>query len=1817
MHDPRDAARRGVRLRRAFGASDFGTKTGEISGVDEAVRRIEARIEVGKEAGLEARKKVGTESGKEGIEEWGEDEVIEGTPSGVGVSAPLADRARTAAEGVDAVVKHDCGDDDEDSFFADNALTGEGGDWDGIDASPVIAASDSRMLKGDDVNGDEDLSEVGSTRGKGMGGSILGLDVDVVEASGVVLGTVLPDTLAEAVLNRGGGSRRGFDVIESSHAKDVFVDEPSDSHVEPGGIGAASLSQRRGVDGGSVLDDFVSSSSRGGNESQAAVPAPVARRLEDEIGDDRIMDSDDEGDDVVMPSNVVFATPAPLTVVPETEAAFIRGSVVPESPDSSTFCVPETAPETEFVIPETEEGAAMSSDGPVLPGRGASAGRDSGVSESDAESDVLQPSSIAISISSRAKRRRCSFPENAVRPSPARVTSDEVREGFALSDRLRKLRHPDDEGMQKTVFPLRRPGSAFRQAPEDSARFSKVLVEKGAQRLTVSMDTQSYSDVLQEQLLQLENLATVPPAEKVGRPVKQAGEYRLVCKHAADFPCSCYKENNSPSEDKNNAGHFQHGQNAPPEGPVFVPFGTIVMTGDDESLVALKNSLELRMGPSPAQSAAEPARTQSYLDKDSKPCSSRANAQPPSSVEEPAHPLAPVAKAHNSCTPAVSAETAANVEAGKECTIECPALDSAVHPLESDQQLSRFTLKVGVVPSAARPLQAGVPSSEIAESEFPAQAKAHLRSGASPHVGVNGIGSSSMALPVAGMFTTGSGKALSRSRGTLGLTVIDALEQTGTPFTNGSEKALPAALIAEGLDSLSPSPLAVPRQAAEIFTTGPGKTLPADPPPSDVDMVVLARPVGAPSSIKAVFTTGSGKVLAPMTVRQNPAGAPPMPVLFSTGSGKALPPVSRFPVAGDAPMPAGLFTTGSGKSLPPISAKGSSSRAPSTGPMFTTGHGKPLATPARPARPEPCGGEVTPRHQQRGLFLQSSRNGGSSGTSSEGRTMPTVDMASFPKKFGGFGTGSGQPLYRQDGRKKLSLRDDILGSGRADPAGMRPPRPSPGPNTKRALAMGPVTPGSAIRTPLSNTSNLSKRRSPYPSTPIGRKRPFPGQSLAASGRSGASTMNSKQFKAPRRVQPTPKRRSTHHKPICLLSQYPPLLSVSGALIDSKLRNPRSRVPLVPSRQETLSEMPMSLFWLRDLAHGEDGVAGCLKYSFPRRWKGDMSFFPVQLLNVLKSREAASGNLIGNARFFGIDECLEWIRTMFKSEEGKSATCIGSAAWTRMAYSLAVWKCARLAIMEQMNRERADEVSASLPFFSAAHVVREILRRLHVEWTNEKAPPLLKMMRKDIAPGSHVVLLVTSIVIPGSGAVQLEVSDGWHIARGRLDSGLSLLVRERGRIRVGDKLHVSNAALIGAKGRAFFFGAGDELGSSDLKLSINGVRKVPVDLAPLTRLGLRKMFGLFHTKLSEVLPGGGDVPCLVVVVQRSYPVLFVEKGKDGGQCFFRQEEAESIAHEAFLEDKRRHTDGLAQAAQGSLLLADSEADGSEMREVSTCLQFQVIGFQGGGETALVEVWRPSDDLVDLVQLDGSILLLRSAKIEKVANKLCIKVDKARVILAPPSWCANLRPLPSLTPLTNAADLFSGSRRKGEEIDGVFAVVHVGDLSSCGSLRFVFAIDALECMHVVGLQLRDDLARNVPRSFSRLVARRRSSRHNKKSFADPKVPDGGIPIFAVRDGELGELDKNSGIAPIIVSRKTEIVSGHALGLFSTLGRVARGQSGTRRQAECAVMRQAAANLQKKLQGSAAAAQLDCIREAIVSLTCGEITCVRDYFSLTQET
>uniref|UniRef100_A0A663M593 BRCA2 DNA repair associated n=2 Tax=Athene cunicularia TaxID=194338 RepID=A0A663M593_ATHCN len=247
------------------------------------------------------------------------------------------------------------------------------------------------------------------------------------------------------------------------------------------------------------------------------------------------------------------------------------------------------------------------------------------------------------------------------------------------------------------------------------------------------------------------------------------------------------------------------------------------------------------------------------------------------------------------------------------------------------------------------------------------------------------------------------------------------------------------------------------------------------------------------------------------------------------------------------------------------------------------------------------------------------------------------------------------------------------------------------------------------------------------------------------------------------------------------------------------------------------------------------------------------------------------------------------------------------AWVYNHYRWIVWK---LAAMEaSFPHEFANRC------LTPETVLLQLKYRYDLEVDKSKRSAIKRITERDDAAGKTLVLCVSriislnTVVSPSSSnknveskkaAAIIEVTDGWYGIRALLDPPLKAFLH-RGRLSVGQKIIVHGAELVGSQNGCTPLEAPDSL---MLKISANSTRRVRWH----AKLGFHRDPRPFPLPLSSLYCEGGAVGCVDVVIQRTYPIQWMEKTSAGSYIFrnSRAEEREAAKH---AEDQQKKLEDL--------------------------------------------------------------------------------------------------------------------------------------------------------------------------------------------------------------------------------------------------------------------------------------------------------------------
>lgn len=253
----------------------------------------------------------------------------------------------------------------------------------------------------------------------------------------------------------------------------------------------------------------------------------------------------------------------------------------------------------------------------------------------------------------------------------------------------------------------------------------------------------------------------------------------------------------------------------------------------------------------------------------------------------------------------------------------------------------------------------------------------------------------------------------------------------------------------------------------------------------------------------------------------------------------------------------------------------------------------------------------------------------------------------------------------------------------------------------------------------------------------------------------------------------------------------------------------------------------------------------------------------------------------------------------------------SPEWTSNHYRWIVWKLAGM--------ERRFPHQLANRHLLPHTVLHQLLYRYEREVNKAKRSALKIILERDESAGRSMILCVAAIRSyggdapppppatstteggaaaagagggEGAGGGVIEVTDGWYSINAILDEALTQHMA-LGKIYPGLKLRVIGARLNGNDNAMSPLEATE---STTLLLQVNAVRRALWH----AKLGIQRK-PVFPVSLRSVRPEGGLVPCVDVVVERRYPLLFLEKKLDGS--FITRTSAQEEHARRLFEAKR--------------------------------------------------------------------------------------------------------------------------------------------------------------------------------------------------------------------------------------------------------------------------------------------------------------------------
>ena len=277
---------------------------------------------------------------------------------------------------------------------------------------------------------------------------------------------------------------------------------------------------------------------------------------------------------------------------------------------------------------------------------------------------------------------------------------------------------------------------------------------------------------------------------------------------------------------------------------------------------------------------------------------------------------------------------------------------------------------------------------------------------------------------------------------------------------------------------------------------------------------------------------------------------------------------------------------------------------------------------------------------------------------------------------------------------------------------------------------------------------------------------------------------------------------------------------------------------------------------------------------------------------------------------------------------------------------------------------------------AEAIYSQLCRRYKKEIVDCKWSSLHRILMREEQESRSMILSVTNIM--GKNAV--ELSDGWYTITAQLDHLLCLKL-SLGKIFVGMKVCVSMCQLHNSRMPCHPLEMDDAV---YLALHYNGVFPAKFN----AKLGFKRE-GVPLVGLPQVQPAGGIVPSTLVLIEKQYPLVFMERHEDG-RMVKRGQASEQEATDRFESQRERIKEEIQEKMQNECReedLMDEEKVEALTREfhnrveksfrehsllernVATLLNFRVSqvvpAHNAKQRSAIISMWRPTEELKDLL------------------------------------------------------------------------------------------------------------------------------------------------------------------------------------------------------------------------------------------------------------
>ncbi|CAF0722989.1 unnamed protein product [Brachionus calyciflorus] len=205
-----------------------------------------------------------------------------------------------------------------------------------------------------------------------------------------------------------------------------------------------------------------------------------------------------------------------------------------------------------------------------------------------------------------------------------------------------------------------------------------------------------------------------------------------------------------------------------------------------------------------------------------------------------------------------------------------------------------------------------------------------------------------------------------------------------------------------------------------------------------------------------------------------------------------------------------------------------------------------------------------------------------------------------------------------------------------------------------------------------------------------------------------------------------------------------------------------------------------------------------------------------------------------------------------------------------------------------------------------NIINQLKYRYDIEIGCARRSSIRKIIEKDDTSMNKTLILFLSKVLPSTSTtvptLYVELCDGWYPIKAQLDTYLSDYVR-RGKIKIGDKLAIFSPELLGCpKDGCDPLEAPEDM---HFKLSVNSTRKAKW----YAKLGYLKPQRPLVVNLKSLKPNS-IVGVIDVLIERIYPIMYMEKKPDGSKVYRNQKQEDLLIYSQMrdMENKSSHFDG---------------------------------------------------------------------------------------------------------------------------------------------------------------------------------------------------------------------------------------------------------------------------------------------------------------------